>query len=285
VPGEGRHVDRAAVGGVVAAGELEQVVDQLLEALDLLDDEAGGDRRARVEVLAAVGEHTGGRGQGLQRRAQLVAHVGSEAAVSFEAAGELVDHPVERGGEPGEVGFRGRIQPGVHGAAADFLSGVGDRRQRTQHVTAGVPAERGSSGCRHDRDSGEDQREHGKGTVELNQGRDLVEGGRGAERHTDDDRRLTFRPTLCTPGWPCSTIRCNASGTAAVRPASASRAYQRPSRRSTAPRLSPVSSVRSTSTTSGRSPARSLRTATASKYAIRIAVRSRSSTSELRVSW
>jgi hypothetical protein len=58
-------------------------------------------------------------------------------------------------------------------------------------------------------------------------------------------------------------------------PASAPRAYQRLSRRTTARRVLPVSSERRTSITSGSSVANPACTTFASKYAARTAVRSR----------
>ena len=100
----------------------------------------GGGRRAVVQVVPAAVQDAGRRGQGLQRRAQLVADVGGEAAVPFDAPGELVDHLVERRGEAGQVGVGGRVEPGGEVAGGDLLGGVGDRAQRPQDVPGGVPA-------------------------------------------------------------------------------------------------------------------------------------------------
>ena len=66
-----------------------------------------------VELVAAAVQDADGGGERLQRRPQLVAHVGGEAPVAFQAGGQLVHHVVERGGERRQVRFLGRVEAGV----------------------------------------------------------------------------------------------------------------------------------------------------------------------------
>ena len=77
-----------------------------------------------------------------------MADVGGEAAVAFDPPGELVDHLVERGRQPGEIRFGGRVQPGVEVTGGDVVRGVGHRRQRPQGVPGHVPADRRSAARR-----------------------------------------------------------------------------------------------------------------------------------------
>ena len=98
---------------------------------------------ALVEVLPAPGQHAGRRGQGLQRRAQLVADVGGEPAVPFDAVAASwstisLNEVVSRARSGSVAGSRRAVEV----AGGDLLGRVGDRRQRAQPVPGGVPAER-----------------------------------------------------------------------------------------------------------------------------------------------
>jgi hypothetical protein len=122
-----------AVGGLVGAGELQEVGDELLEAHDLVVEQRHRRAGPLVERVAAAHQHRGGGRQRLQRRAQLVAHVGGEAAVGLGPALHLVDHPVERDREPVEVGVGVAGHPGREVAGGDAvgrLRHAGERHQR-----------------------------------------------------------------------------------------------------------------------------------------------------------
>ena len=68
----------------VEAGDLEQVLDQLLEALDVGDHQVERGPRPVGHVVALVLEHLDRRGQRHERRAQLVADVGREPGVALD---------------------------------------------------------------------------------------------------------------------------------------------------------------------------------------------------------
>ncbi len=65
--GQLHHVHRGTVCGLVAAGQVDQVVDQSLETVDLVGDEPGGGRRPVVLVFPTTGQDAGRRSEGLQR--------------------------------------------------------------------------------------------------------------------------------------------------------------------------------------------------------------------------
>ena len=150
-----RDVDRfAGSTGWSLRASSSRSVTRCLEPVDLVGDQGRGGCRSVSSALRAAGEHAGRRGEGLQRRAQFVADVGGEPAVAFDPRGQLVDHLVERGGQPGQIGLGGRVEAGVEVTGGDLLGGVGHSGQRPQHVAGGVPAERRAGSRRYRRRRG-----------------------------------------------------------------------------------------------------------------------------------
>ena len=96
-------------------GQLEEVEDHLVEAVDLVDDHVEG-------LLAAVGQssppvqHLDGGRQRRDRGTQLVADVGCEPGLALDAVLHRVGHVVERGDEPVEVGVALGLEAGVQPA-------------------------------------------------------------------------------------------------------------------------------------------------------------------------
>ena len=131
-------IDRAGIG----AGHLQQVTDHALEAPQILPQQlqrALGPGRQRIVVRL---EHFERSRQRRQRRAQLVTDVGVEASLSLDAHLELIDHGVERGGQPHQVGI-GRVgfEPRVELATGDGYCHPGDTPQRTERTITGEPAQ------------------------------------------------------------------------------------------------------------------------------------------------
>ena len=86
---------------------------------------------ARVgHLVAPVVQHLDRGGQGHQRRAQLVAHVGREAGVALDAVLEGLGHVVERRDErTSRSGSSLALEAGVEPAAGDGLGGRADARR------------------------------------------------------------------------------------------------------------------------------------------------------------
>ena len=100
-PIEADRLGRAALG-VLRAGQVEQVRHQPAHPLGLLGG-LGGDLLAGVGVEVApeqveIGPHDG------QRVAKLVGGVGEELALAFEQRAQPLDHPIERHGQPPDLG-------------------------------------------------------------------------------------------------------------------------------------------------------------------------------------
>ena len=91
------HDERRRAG--VAAGHLEQVLDERLEDREVREQEVEALLAGGREFLAVLLEDRGRRGERGERRAQLVADVAREARVTLEALDQLADHVVERLGE------------------------------------------------------------------------------------------------------------------------------------------------------------------------------------------
>ena len=91
-------------GADVEAGDLEQVLDELLEAVDVGRQQVERGLGPVGHLVAAVLQHLDRRGQRHQRRAQLVADLGREPGVAVDAVLERLGHVVERHGQHVEVG-------------------------------------------------------------------------------------------------------------------------------------------------------------------------------------
>ena len=117
----------------VEAGDLEQVLDELLEAVDVGHQQVERGAGPLGHLVAAVLEHLDRGGQGHERGAQLVADVGGEAGVALDAVLEGLGHLVERLGEEVEVGVAADGQAGVEAPAGDGLGGLADVEQRGEH--------------------------------------------------------------------------------------------------------------------------------------------------------
>ena len=114
----------------VEARQLEQVEHELVEAVHLVDDDVERLLAAFGEVGPAGVEHLDRGGEGGDRRAQLVADVGGEPGLAFDAGLHGVGHVVERVGEAVEVGVGLGLEPRVEPAGGDLAGGVGDVAQR-----------------------------------------------------------------------------------------------------------------------------------------------------------
>ncbi len=145
------EVDRFGVevgGARVEPGQLEQVDDHRIEAADLADHHIEGLLRAVGQVGPFGVEYLDGRRERGDRRAQLVADVGSESLLAFDTCLYGVGHVVEGTGESVEIGVVRRVESGVERTLGERLSGVGDSTQRSQQTSARRPAdERREQGC------------------------------------------------------------------------------------------------------------------------------------------
>ena len=137
----------------VDAGQLEQVDHHRVEAAHLSDDDVERLLGAVGEIVSPAVDDLGGGGEGGDRRTQLVADVGGEAGLAFDPRLHGVGHPVERVGEPVEIGIALAGDPGVEVAGGDLPRSVGDAVERSQQAAARPPAD---AGGQQDRDGGAD---------------------------------------------------------------------------------------------------------------------------------
>ena len=152
-----RQIHRADGGGVdgrghLAAGQQEQPGDQLVRPPGGLPDHLAHPPELG-DVRVGVGEgHVDLGPQHRQRRAQLVAGVGDEAALRVERRLQPVEHGVETGGQVGHLapGVPQR-QPGVERLGRQPARRRGDGVQRAQHPPDQPP--------RHDARRQHDERE------------------------------------------------------------------------------------------------------------------------------
>ena len=135
--------DRAGV----EAGDLEQVLDQALEAVTSLASRSSAAwARSGISSRRASSTSTRRR-QRHQRRAQLVADVGGEAGVALDRAAAAPTAMSLNELARRQVGVVGRLEAGVEAAAGDRLGGlrrVGDGR--TARRAANTPSSTPSSG-------------------------------------------------------------------------------------------------------------------------------------------
>ena len=126
----------------VDARQLEEVDDHGVEAPDLADDDVERLLRAVGELAAPAVDDLGGGGQGGDRGAQLVAHVGGEAGLALDAGLDGVGHVVERVDQPVEVGvaFEGDARAQV--AGGDLARRVRDPPERLDEAAARPPSRR-----------------------------------------------------------------------------------------------------------------------------------------------
>ncbi len=115
------HLDAAGVD----ARDLEEVEHHLVEALDLADHHLEGLLRALGQLVAPPVEHLDRGRQGGDGGAQLVAHVGGEAGLTFDAALDGVGHVVERADESVEVRVGLGLEPGVEVARGQLAGRAG----------------------------------------------------------------------------------------------------------------------------------------------------------------
>ena len=100
-------------GAGVEAGDLEQVLDQPLEAPDVGHDEVDGGGRLVGQLLPPALQDLGRRGQRREGGTELVAHVRREPGIALDPLLERRRHVVERPGQHLEVRVVARLQPGA----------------------------------------------------------------------------------------------------------------------------------------------------------------------------
>ena len=115
-------------GAHVEAGDLEQVLDQLLEAVDVGRQQHERGAGPLGHLLARVLEHLDRGGERHERGAQLVADLGGEAGIAFDAVLEGLGHLVERLGDEVEVGVAADGEVGCRGARRRWPRRPGPRR-------------------------------------------------------------------------------------------------------------------------------------------------------------
>jgi hypothetical protein len=187
VGGHRDEIDRLALqrAALVETGQQEQVVDEDPHAGGLVLDTAHGPGQVLGPVGGAATEQFGVAPDGGQRRAQLVAGVGHEAAQPVlgrrplaEGRLDLAQHGVQRQPEPADLGVGlGRLHPAGEVAAGDVAGGGGDALQGSQ----AEPHDRQRQDGQEQQDTGgEDQldaHQPVQGLVELGGGEGHVEHG------------------------------------------------------------------------------------------------------------
>jgi len=187
VGGHGHQVDRPPFQGaaLVEAGQEQQVLDEEAHAGGLVLDAAHGPGQVLGPLGRAPAEQFGVPPDGGERRAQLVAGVGHEAAQPVLGGGpfgegrlDLGQHGVEGQAEAADLGVGlGRLDPAGQVPAGDVAGGFGDAFQR------GEPeADDGQRQQRQEEQDGgrEDQLDADQAVqrlVELGGGEGDVEGG------------------------------------------------------------------------------------------------------------
>ena len=144
-------------------------------------------RWARGAELGPVTlEHRDGGRQGGEGRPQLVAHVGGEPGLAFDAVLEVGGHPVEGRGQLLEVGVVAGVHPGVELAAGDGHGGVGQAGEGPERPRAGPPADGGAGQGRDEGRPGQGEGQGPQGAGQLVEGEDLEVGGvHGGQRDPD----------------------------------------------------------------------------------------------------
>ena len=120
----------------VEAGDLEQVFDQLLEALDVGDHEVERGPRPIGHVVALVLEHLDRGGERHEGRAQLMADVRRKPGVALDALFQRDRHLVEGVGQRREVAVVAGLDPRVEAAGGDGVGRVADAPQGAQDARA-----------------------------------------------------------------------------------------------------------------------------------------------------
>ena len=140
----------------VAAGEVEQVVDHLLELAGALGDHLGGLELAGVERLALGGQHLGEALDHGHRRAQLVRDREHEVVLHLLDAVALARVALERVGHLVEGPAQGRdldrpadLDPGPQVAAREPAGSLDEAAERRAHRVdqAGEEDQRGEQGA------------------------------------------------------------------------------------------------------------------------------------------
>ena len=160
-----------ADGAGVEAADLEEVLDEALEAADVARQQVERRLRPLGQLVAPRLHHLDGRRQGHQRGAQLVADVGGEAGVTLDAQLQRRGHVVERARQHAEIGVVGRRQPGAEVAAGDRLGGLCRFGHRPHGTTGGEHAEQHAEQGRDHAGQQQRQRHVGQRAVVLVDGR------------------------------------------------------------------------------------------------------------------
>jgi len=119
-----------ADGARVEPRDLEQVLDQVLEAGHVGDEQVEGGGRPLGHVVPAGLQHLDRRRQRHEGRPQLVAHVRREPGVALHPQLEGRRHVVEGGRQLPQILVVGGLEPGVEPAAGDGLGGEGGISER-----------------------------------------------------------------------------------------------------------------------------------------------------------
>ena len=129
-------------GAGVGAGQVEQVGDETLEALDLGQHAGLGRHRIGAGGVGQVDLELGPHA--CQRGAQLVGGIGDEPALAVGGRLDAFEHPVHGAGQAGHLVVAGRDRDSaVEALPADALDLGADRLDRTQRPAHHHPQERG----------------------------------------------------------------------------------------------------------------------------------------------
>ena len=175
--------------------DLEEVLDELLEAIDVTDHEVEGRARPFGHVLALVVHHLDGRRQGHQRRAELVADVGGEPGVALDAVLEGLGHVVERRRDGTEVRVLADLEPGVEQAVGECHGRRRHAGERAQGPAARPRPQSSAGQGGEQRRADEGHPEGFEGGLEVVEGDDL-EVGRVDRGDGDPDDELHLAAQL-----------------------------------------------------------------------------------------